>query len=178
MKGKIILSGEEAYIMHLELPKACRHEIWQMVKDELGIRFRNTEDILFDFALCRKDSNKYSVVVYCIKKKLNYEGVKLKGVYPLQFYVLKKYIHKIKEMNCCLLFFYANKLYLINLEKGIMVTNSISDYSDGLMHTDFCSVPGEIRTIYHINISKDLLDSLSAENLKFVDLGMFGKEFI
>jgi len=178
MKGKIILSGEEAYVMHLELPKACRHELWQMVKDELGIRLRNTEDILFDFAVCSKDSNKYSVVVYCIKTRLNYEGVKLKGVYPLQFYVLKKYIHRIKERSCYLLFFYENKLYLINLEKGIMVMNSVSDYIDGLMHTDFCSGPGEIRTLYHINISKELLDSLPAENLKLVDLGMFEKGFI
>jgi len=178
MKGKIILRDEEAYIMHLELPNACWHELWQMVKDEIGIRFRSAEDILFDFAVCRKDGDKCSVIVYCIKTRLNYEGVKLKGVYPLQFYVVKKYIHRIKERSCFLLFFYENKIYLIKLEKGIVVLNSIYDCCDGLRLTDFCSEPGEISTLYHINISKDLKDSFSEENLKLVDLGMFGKDFL
>jgi hypothetical protein len=178
MKGKIILRGEEVYIMHLELPRACRHELWQMVKDELGIRFRNTEDILFDFAVRRMDGNNYSVVVYCIRTRLNYGGIKLKGVYPIQFYVVKKYIHRIKERSCCLLFFYANKFYLIRLKKGIVVMNNVSDSSDNLRHADFCSGPGEISTLYHININKELMDSLHAENLKLVDLGMFEKDFI
>ena len=178
MKGNIILRGEEAYIMHLELPNASWHELWQMVKDELGIRFRNIEDILFDFAVCRKEVDKCNVVVYCIKTRLNYEGVKLKGVYPLQFYVVKKYIHRIKERSCFLLFFYENKIYLIKLEKGIVVLNSIYDCCDGLRLTDLCSRPGERSTLYHINISKDLKDSLPEEKLQLVDLGMFEKDFL
>jgi len=178
MKGNIILKGEEVYIMHLELPNASWQELWRMVKDELGIRFRNIEDILFDFAVCRKESNKCSVLVYCIKARLNYEGVKLKGVYPLQFYVIKKYIHRIKERSCFLLFSYANKIYLIKLEKGIVVLNSIYDHCDGLRIGDFCSGPEKINTLYHINTSRELMDSIPEENLKFVDLGMFGKDFI
>ena len=76
------------------------------------------------------------------------------------------------------MFFYENKIYLIKLEKGIVVLNSIYDCCDGLRLTDFFSWPGEIRTLYHINISNELMDSLPEENLKLVDLGMFGKEFI
>jgi hypothetical protein len=56
--------------------------------------------------------------------------------------------------------------------------NSVYDCSDSLRHADFCSVPGEISTLYHINIDKELMDSLPAENLKLVDLGMFEKDFI
>ncbi|MHC1721128.1 MAG: hypothetical protein AB9844_10775 [Clostridiaceae bacterium] len=173
----LVLENEEIYIMHVVLPAAGKYTLWNMIKDELIFKFGNIGCILFDFELRGKKGQSIEAIVYCINfdiKKiasdLKSKGGILKGVYPLQFYVLRKYRKHIGGRNYFLVFLFRNRIYLIAAVNNILIMNKIIHYSKGLNEQDFEYQEEKIRDIYLINIKNEEIKSFLPPDFRIVEL--------
>lgn len=161
----LVLENEEIYIMNMVLPAAEKYNLWNMIKDELIMKFGNIDSILFDFALCVKTGKTVEVMVYCINfdikkivSELKRKGGMLKGVYPLQFYILKEYGKLVRESSYFLAFLFRKKIYMVAMVDKILVMNKIMPESEGLNEQDFGYLADRIKVIYLLGISKEAVE--------------------
>jgi len=161
----LVLENEEIYIMNMFLPAAEKHTLWNMIKDELIMKFGNIDSIPFDFDLCGKTGKTIEVMVYCINfdmrkivSELKRKGGMLKGVYPLQFYVLKKYRKFFRESSYFLAFLLRKRIYLVAIVDKILVMNKIVPENIGLNEQDFGYMTDKIKVIYLLDIPKEAVE--------------------
>jgi len=178
----LVLENEEIYIMNMVLPAAEKHTTWNMIKDELTMKFGNIDSILFDFDLSGKTGKTIEATVYCINfdmkkivSELKRKGGILQGVYPLQLYVLKKYQKLIRDSSYLLAFLFRNTIYLAAAANNMLVMNKIIDESEGFNEQNFGYLEGDFRVIYLINIKKEAMEGFLSHDFRIEELKPFNE---
>jgi hypothetical protein len=176
----LVLENEEIYIMNLVLPAAEKYTLWNLIKDELIMKFGNIDNILFDFALCRKTGKTMEVMVYCINfdmkkivSEMKRKGGMLKGVYPLQLYILKEYGKLVRKSSYFLAFLFRKRIYLVAIVDKMLVMNKIMPESEGLNEQDFGYLADKIKVIYLLDIPKEAVEVFLPQDMEIKVLKQF-----
>lgn len=167
---KLLVKGEEVYIINMELPKTSMSTLREVVQQELFLKFKKNENIMFDYIVISKDKKKVKVLVYLfhwkdevVIRKIIEGGGRLQGIIPLQFYFLERYIKKIKEKTYYFVFKDENKLYLMEILNGRVVMNKV--FKEG---TILGKLNNEVKSVYQLGI--DLKGFLGC-SFNYFDLG-------
>lgn len=128
----IVVHGEEVYVKLMILPKVSREKLYFIIKQELRVRFKNLDNIMFTYEVFQDNGNCLEVIVFCFNwneaglvKNCIETGGDVKGIYPIQFCILDKYRNQIKSENYILIFYLKNNVYLIGCYRNKIVGNSV-----------------------------------------------------
>jgi len=177
-KIKVIVDNEEVYIANIVLPKIDKEIIRLMINDELSLRFKNTDNIMFDYFICKKTKKNIEVAVLCFNwnrgnllENIVKDGGILKGIYPLQFYILEKYRNKINGKNFYFIFLYENSLYIIAAVNGVVIMNKVIKNLDVTSKINFRSYSDKIKHVYYANLNEKFLADYLDEDFCYINLG-------
>jgi hypothetical protein len=128
----ILVQGEQIYVKLIEIPKVSKRKIYSVIKSELKYHFKNIDNIMFTYDVFKDNGKSLEVIVFCLNwtkddivEKCVEKGANIKGIYPIQFYVLNNYKKNIKEHQYIFVFWNANKLYLLGCVDGKVLANSV-----------------------------------------------------
>jgi hypothetical protein len=178
---KIIVDNEEIYMIKMILPKVGKEKIRMMIVDELSLRFKNLESIMFDYLIYKKNKKNIDAAVFCINwnrgellKDIVMKDGELKGVYPLQLYILKKFRRNIKEKNFYFIFLYRKSLYITAVvNDSLVMKRVIKNFESGAEKTNIMTCNDEIKYLYYANMDKKTLADYFDVAMNYVDLGSF-----
>ncbi|MGE5627476.1 MAG: hypothetical protein ACM3X7_05075 [Solirubrobacterales bacterium] len=174
-KLKLIVKDEEVYILNMVLPKLNRFALNDVIRGELSLRYKNNDNIMFDYSIISKSNNKIHARVFCFhfedKKTINSvieAGGIIKSVIPVQFHVLEKYHRKIKHKNYYFVFIYFDRIYLMEVINNIVEMNKI--VNEFTLEEKFKSNE-IIKTAYHLNIEENIISNYFAKGFELINLG-------
>lgn len=174
-KIKLIVKDEEVYILNMELPKINRFTLIEVIRAELSLRFKNMDNIMFDYSIISRLNNKIQVKVFCChfedKKIINGvtdAGATIKSVIPIQFHVLEKNLRKIRQKNYYFVFIYFERLYFIEVINNIVEMNGIlKEYS---LEERF-KESEKVKFVYHLNVEENILNNCFENGFEMMNLG-------
>ncbi|MGH4138013.1 hypothetical protein [Clostridium sp.] len=180
----VLVEGETVYIKMMTLPTVKKHQINDMIKNELRYYYKDIDHIAFTYKLKSKDKFNMEILVFCLQgnsldilKNCIDNNINLKKINLIQFCFKNYYSDKIHESDYILVFYYDCNLYsLICCDNEIVANNIIS--VNELAIIKFSYVMNEFleqyndyalrcKKIYYANI-KELnvkeLDSIALDN--------------
>lgn len=135
MKNKnlyIIVHGEEVYIKLIKLPKIGKDKLYLMIRQELIYIFKSIDNIVFNYDVYRDNGANLEVMVFCLNwnknnllKRCINSGAKLKGIFPVQFYMLYILKNKIKSNNYIVIFSYKYVVYFVKCKDSKVIASSM-----------------------------------------------------
>lgn len=189
----ILVQGEQIYVKLIEIPKVNKRKIYSVIKSELKYHFKNIDNIMFTYDLFKDNGKSLEVIVFCLNwtkdniiEKCLKKGANIKGIYPMQFYILNKYKKSIREHKYIFVFFHRNKLYLLACIDGKVLANSVitdvkkEDFIETIDRfkekCEAIAVIKVIKKIFFLNIPyEDIIEKLS-EKYNCSDLGKSSKD--
>lgn len=136
----VLIEGEAIYIKMVTLPLVKKHQINDLVKNELRYYYKDIDHISFTYKLIKKDKHNMGIMVFCLSgNNLDIlEGcvennINLKKVSAIQFCFKNYYCNKINVENYIFVFYYNCILYLLICHNDEIVANTIIRIVDLLL---------------------------------------------
>ncbi|MBZ9688018.1 hypothetical protein G9F72_016930 [Clostridium estertheticum] len=136
----VLIEGETIYIKMVTLPLVKKHQINDLIKNELRYYYKDIDHISFTYKLIKKDKFNMEIMVFCLSgNNLNIlescidNNINLKKVNTIQFCVKSYYCNEINEENYILGFYYNCILYLLICHNNEIVANTIIRVVDLLL---------------------------------------------
>ncbi len=174
-KVRLIVKEQEVYIMNMNLPRVNQALTRKFIYQELCVRFKNTDSIMFDYIVTGKTKKSVTAAIYCfnwdgekIIKRVMDSGAILRGVLPLQFYVLEKYIKSIKSELYGFAFIQGGSCYTLEINKGVAAANRVFKALSQDVTVKFSK---NVRQVFHISLSESFLNHYFSGEYKFINLG-------
>jgi len=183
----VLVEGETVYIKIITLPVVKKHQIEDLIKNELLYYYQEIDHIAFTYKLIKEDKVNMEVLVFCYKgnnldileNTIN-NNINLKSVNLLQFCFKNYYSNKIQEKNYIFVFYYNYNLYFLICHNGEIVVNNILNVNETVSFK-FSEVMNEFlekykehsklcKKIYYANITQ--LNSIILKNEEFKYLGL------
>jgi len=128
----VLVEGETIYIKMVTLPIVKKHQINDLIKNELRYYYKDIQHISFTYKLIKKDEFNMEIMVFCLSgnnlgilETCIENNVHLKKVNLIQFCFKNYYSNKINEDNYILVFYYNHILYFLICHNDEIVANSI-----------------------------------------------------
>ncbi len=189
----IVLQGEQVYVKLIEIPKVNKRKIHFVIKNELKYHFKNIDNIMFTYDVFKDNGKSLEVIVFCLNwtkeniiEKCVEKGANIKGIYPIQFYVLNNYKKSIKEHKYIFAFLDEYKLYLLACVDGKVLANSVirdlkkENFEENIdkfkEKCETIDVMNGIKKVFLLNIPyEDIIEELS-QKYDCSDLGKLSKD--
>jgi hypothetical protein len=187
----VLVEGETVYIKIITLPMVKKHQINDLIKNELRYYYKEIDHIAFTYKLIKEDKFNMEVLVFCLKgnnldilKNSIDNNIKLKRVNLIQFCFKNYYSNKIHEKNYIFVFYYSYNLYLLICHNGEIMVNNILSVTETLPFR-FSDVMNEFlekyndnaklcKKIYYANIGQLDIKDLNTEVLSMVEFKYLG----
>ncbi|MCH3964162.1 MAG: hypothetical protein LKE46_07775 [Clostridium sp.] len=116
----ILIHGEELYVENMALPRTGRKYIYGLIEDRLKDKFKNIDNMMFSYKIWNKNKFEFNLTVLCINhnyseviKKFSDNKINIKGMVPVQIYVMDKYKHSINKKSYILVVCFETETYFI-----------------------------------------------------------------
>jgi hypothetical protein len=187
----VLVEGETVYIKIITLPMVKKHQINDLIKNELRYYYKEIDHIAFTYKLIKEDKFNMEVLVFCLKGNnldiLKYSidnNIKLKRVNLIQFCFKNYYSNKIHEKNYIFVFYYSSNLYLLICHNGEIIVNNILSVTE-ILPFRFSDVMNEFlekyndnvklcKKIYYANIRQLDIKGLNTEVLSMIEFKYLG----
>ena len=187
----VLVEGETVYIKIITLPVVKKHQINDMIKNELRYYYKEIDHIAFTYKLIKEDKFNIEVLVFCLKgsnldilKNSIDNNIKLKRVSLIQFCFKNYYSNKIHEKNYIFVFYYSFNLYFLICHNGEIMVNNIISITEPLPFS-FSEIMNEFlekyndnaklcKKIYYANIEQLDIKDLNTEALSMMEFKYLG----
>jgi hypothetical protein len=187
----VLVEGETVYIKIITLPVVKKHQINDLIKNELRYYYKEIDHIAFTYKLIKEDKFNMEVLVFCLKgnnldilKNSIDNNIKLKRVNLIQFCFKNYYSNRIHEKNYVFVFYYSFNLYFLICHNGEIMVNNILSTTETLSFK-FSDVMNEFlekynenaklcKKIYYANIGQLNIKDLDSEVLSMVEFKYLG----
>ena len=128
----VLVESETVYIKIITLPVVKKHQINEMIKNELRYYYKEIDHIAFTYKLIKEDKFNMEILVFCLRgtnlgilENIIDNNINLKRVNLIQFCFKNYYSNKIHEKNYIFAFYYNFNLYFLICHNGEIVVNNI-----------------------------------------------------
>lgn len=188
MKLRMVLHSEEVYSKIIDIPRVKRGKINGILKNELKYYFDNIDSIMYFYSIIKSTKKKIKLNVTYFNTRKNdlikkcSEIASINGIYLIQFcylYYFKKYF---MEINYLFVFLNKESLYLIAVNKGEIMLNSVvknftqeEDTCDLIKNFLYeCKMKSvkDFNTAYILNLNSIGQLKKGIQNCRIINLGM------
>ncbi|SHH37463.1 hypothetical protein [Clostridium grantii] len=130
-KVSIILEGEEIFIKYFTLPKNCKKDLSQIIKNKLQELYgENIDNILFSYNVLSENQLEFNVIVYCINsekilqnKELVFGNHNVTDLSLIQYYFISYYKKELLKEKLIFIFKYNEFIYLQYIDNEVIKSN-------------------------------------------------------
>ncbi len=161
-KLKIILEGEEIFICRIVTPRVSKSKLYLIVRNEIIKKFRNMDNIIFDYTVFNRTKQNVEVCIYCVNasrlpllNKVLFDKVYIKSIDTIQQLYIDYCNKRIVEKSYILLVNKGEYIYFLEVKENVLVRNRTMKYMDNdvkilglefLKEINECN--GEVKSIY------------------------------
>jgi flavodoxin len=130
-KVSVILEGEEIFIKYFTLPKNCKRDLAQIIKNKLQELYGETIDnVLFSYHILNENFEEFNIIVYCINSEKiqenktvvfgNYDVI---GLSLIQYYFITYHKKDLVKEKFIFIFKYNEFIYLQYIDNDAIKSN-------------------------------------------------------
>lgn len=158
----VILLEEEFYIESLTIPRCRKKYIDSIVEMEVAKKFKEKDDILYNYSIVHKDKEKIKIIInYIDSKNINSlrplkKILKINSVYPIQIIASKKIKRKVRKNIFIAVFHYKDIFYGFTYYNNLILGTTLIRKDD-----TFEKIKDKILGL--MTLSKDIMTELNKE---------------
>lgn len=151
----ILIEGETVYIKMVTLPLVKKHQIHDMIKNELRYYYKDIENMAFTYKSIKEDKINMELLVFCLKgsnldilENSIENNITLRKINLIQFCFKNYYSNKINANNYILVFYYNSNIYFLMCCNNEIVANNIVNIEE-LDQLEFAMLMNEFLEQYN-----------------------------
>lgn len=158
----VVLLEEEFYIECVTIPRCRKRYIDSVVEIEVAKKFKEKDDILYNYSIVYKDKEKIKILInYIDSKNINClrplkKNLKINSVYPIQIIASKKIKRKVKKNIFIAVFPYEDILYGFTYYNNLILGTTLIRKDD-----TFEKIKDKLIAL--ITLSKDIMRELNKD---------------